>query len=577
MHFDALSLACVVDELNGSCVPGRVQQVLLAGEHALGFEIYTPGTRHQLLIALDAGLARMHTVTYKLRRGVEGETPFLLLLRKYVRGALLAAVDQPDATERVARLHFEHAEHGQTTLICEFIGRQPNALLLRADGRILECLHRVLAADGGRALMPGRPYAPPPPMDKLAPVDDGSDGYYERFSAALDVAGPLWKALVTGVAGLSPTAAREIAWRAARDIDAPASGVSVLAVAQALQAVWAPVTTGEWQPGIVEANGAVAGYAAYPLHGRGDFVASATLSAALERYAASGGAARRADPYAALRGQVQAQVRRARTQVTRRLEALAGDEPVPGEAELLRSQANWLLALHHEIAPGQRILHVDTGSEEFDIALDSRFSPVEQAQRMFKRAAKLERAAAIIPQRRAELLADLALLEQLALDTAQADNQPELAAVTAELRTAGLMRGAARREPRSKAPPAGPIRYRTPRGVEIVAGRNARQNEQVTFRLAQPDDLWLHARAVPGAHVIVRGGGRSPDEEDVALAARLAAYRSAASGDRSVDVIVTERRWVSRAPGGRPGQVLVARERVIAVPGDAPEGLVERD
>ncbi|MCB0052847.1 MAG: hypothetical protein KDE24_25260, partial [Caldilinea sp.] len=97
------------------------------------------------------------------------------------------------------------------------------------------------------------------------------------------------------------------------------------------------------------------------------------------------------------------------------------------------------------------------------------------------------------------------------------------------------------------------------------------------FRLAQPDDLWLHARGVPGAHVIVRGGGRPPDEEDVALAARLAAYRSAARGDRSVDVIVTERRWVSRAPGGRPGQVLVARERVIAVPGDAPEGLVERD
>ena len=169
MHFDALSLACVVGELNGSCVPGRVQQVLLTGEHALGFEIYTPGTRHQLLIALDAGLARMHTVTYKLRRGVEGETPFLLLLRKYTRGALLAAVDQPDATERVARLNFEHAEHGQTILICEFIGRQPNALLLKADGRILECLHRVPATDGGRALLPGKPYAPPPPMGMTSP------------------------------------------------------------------------------------------------------------------------------------------------------------------------------------------------------------------------------------------------------------------------------------------------------------------------------------------------------------------------------------------------------------------------
>ena len=576
MHFDALTLACVTAELDQECVPGRVQQVLLTGDHALGLEIYTPGTRHQVLIALDAGLARMHAVTHKLRRGVEGETPFLLLLRKYVRGALLVAIDQPDATERVARLQFEHAEHGPTALVCEFIGRQPNALLLKPDGRILECLHRVPAPAGGRTLMPGHFYAPPPPLAKLAPVDDGSDGYYASLERVLHGPGPLWKALIAGVAGLSPTSAREIAWRATGDIDTPADDAAVLAVAQALQALWAPVTTGEWQPGIVEADGAVAGFAAYPLHGRGTFVVTTTISAALERYAVDG-AASRIDPYAALRGQVRGQVRRARAQVMRRLAALAGDEPAPGEADLLRMQASWLLALHHEIEPGQRALRVDTGSEVIEIALDMQHSPIDQAQRMFKRAAKLERAAAIIPQRRAELLADLELLDQLALDAAQADNQPELAGVTEELRTAGLMRGAMKRGPRAKASSSGPLRYRTPGGVEIVAGRNARQNEQVTFRIAQPGDLWLHARGVPGAHVVIRSGGRPPGEDDIELAARLAAYRSGARGDRSVDVIVTERRWVSRAPGGRPGQVTVARERVIAVPGDAPEGLAASD
>ena len=135
------------------------------------------------------------------------------------------------------------------------------------------------------------------------------------------------------------------------------------------------------------------------------------------------------------------------------------------------------------------------------------------------------------------------------------------------------LRGPTRREPRGKPAATGPLRYRTARGVEIVAGRNARQNEHVTFRLAQSGDLWLHARGVPGAHVVVRTAGRELADEDIERAAQLAAYRSSARGDRSVDVIVTERRWVSRAPGGRPGQVLVAREQVIAVPGDAPEGL----
>ena len=575
MHFDALTLACVTAELRKLLVPGRVQQVLLAGEHALGLEVYTPGTRHQLLIVLAADLARMHAVTYKLRRGVEGETPFLLLLRKYVRGALLTAIDQFDATERVAHLHFEHAEHGHTLLICEFIGRQPNALLVRPEGRILECLHHVPAPEGGRALMPGRLYMPPVPPAKLAPVDDGSDGYYARLGSILNVPGPLWKALVAGVAGLGPTSAREVAWRAAGALDAPARSASVLAVAQALQELWAPVVTGEWQPGLIEADGVVVAFAACLLHGRSTFVATPTLSAALERYTAASAATRRTDPYAGLRGQVRGQVRRARAQVMRRLEALAGDEPALGEADLLRAEAHWLLALHHMIVPGQCTLHVDTGSEELDIALDSRYKPVEQAQRMFKRAAKLDRAAGVIPPRRAELQADLELLEQLALDVEQADSQPELAAVTAELHAAELLRGATQREPRRNAPATGPLRYRTQRGVEIVVGRNARQNEQVTFRLAQPDDLWLHARGIPGAHVIVRGAGRTVSEEDVEFAAQLAAYRSAARGERRVDVIVTERRWVSRAPGGRLGQVLVAHERVIAVPGDAPAGLAD--
>lgn len=576
MHFDALALACVTAELQKHLVPGRVQQVLFAGERTLGLEVYTPGTRHQLLIALTADLARIHAVSYKLRRGVGGETPFLLLLRKYVRGALLTAVDQPDTTERVACLHFEHAEQGEILLICEFIGRQSNALLVRPDGRILECLHHIPASDGGRASMPGRTYTRPAPLAKLMPVDDGSDNYYARLDDVLNLSGPLWKVLVAGVAGLSPTSAREVAWRATGNLDTPACDASVLAVAEALQELWAPVTTGQWQPGLIETDGIAVAFAAYPLHGRGTFVATSTLSAALERYVAAGAAARRTDPYAALRGQVRGQVRRAHTQVMRRLEALANDEPACGETELLRMQANWLLALQHEIEPGQPVLRIHTGDEELDITLDSRYKPVEQAQRLFKRAAKLDRAAQVIPLRRAELQADLALLEQLALDVEQADSQPELAAVTTELHAGAFLRNATQREPRRMASTTGPLRYQTPRGVEIIAGRNARQNEQVTFRLARPDDLWLHARGIPGAHVIVRSTGRLANEEDVELAAQLAAYRSTARGERHVDVIVTERRWVSRAPGGRLGQVVVARERVIAVPGDVPNGLTER-
>lgn len=574
MHFDALTLACMAAELNQTLCPGRIQQVLLVDEHTLGLEVYTPGTRHQLLLALQPNMARIHTVSYKLRRGAS-ETPLLLLLRKYVRDARLTAITQPDSTERVLRLQFEHAEVGVTTLVVELIGRQPNALLLSPTGRILECLHHLPAVGEGRALLPGRPYAPPPAPAKLPPLDDGRADYYDQLAQIVAQPGPLWKALVAGIAGLSPTAARELAWRAHAGSDA-GQDVSVLAVAQALQELWAPVQSGAWQPGLIEEAGALVGFAAYPIHFRGQFIPHPSLSVALERFFIANAGVRSVDQYAALRAQVLAQVARAETQITRRLAALAGDEPAPGAANLLRTQASWLLAFADQVTPGQAVLEVDTGESTLRIELDAALSPVEQAQRMFKRAAKLERAAQIIPQRRAELLADQALLAQLALDAQRAANQPELAAVVEELRRAGFVRTPLRRERAAAGGEGGPLRYRTVRGAEIILGRNARQNEQVTFKLARGDDAWLHVRGAPGAHVIVRPSGVAPDERDILAAAQLAAYHSSRRGERRVDVIVTLRRWVSRAPGGRTGQVIVAQERVVSVPAEEPDDVKPR-
>ncbi|HQY92542.1 NFACT RNA binding domain-containing protein [Caldilinea sp.] len=584
MHFDALTLACITAELNTTICPGRIQQVLRVDEHALGCEVYTPGTRHQLLLALAPSAARVQLVSHKLRRGVDGETPLLLLLRKYARGALIAAIEQPDPTERVLRFQLEHAEVGATMLVIELIGRQPNAILLNPTGRILDCLHRLPATGEGRALLPGQQYRAPSAPDKLSPFDNGADDYYARLAQIVAQPGPLWKTLVAGIAGLSPTAAREIAWRVqgepeaggdtAESNTAEGNPASVLAVAQALQELWAPVQTGAWQPGLIEEDATLVGFAAYPVHFRGRFSAQPSMSAALARYFAESNVTRAVDAYAAQRAQVQAQVKRAQGQVTRRLAALAGDEPAPGAADVLRTQANWLLALSSQVQSGQTVLEVDTGAEPLHIELDALYTPIEQAQRMFKRAAKLERAALAIPRRRAELLADRALLDQLTLDGERAANQPELAAVVDELQRAGFGRAAASRAQRPTAPAGGPLRFRTQHGAEIVVGRNARQNEQVTFKLARPDDAWLHVRGTPGAHVIVRSPSHPPDARDLEAAAQLAAYHSSVRGERRVDVIVTERRWVSRAPGGRTGQVMVTRERVLSVPAEEPETLI---
>jgi predicted ribosome quality control (RQC) complex YloA/Tae2 family protein len=585
MHYDALTLSCMVAEIQRDLVPGRIQQVLLVDDHTVGLEIYAAGVRHQLLVATAAGSARLHCARHKLRRGVDHETPLLLLLRKYVRDGVLSRVEQPDPCERVAVLHIQNKSHGSTQLVVELIGRQSNVLLLDPAGRILDCLRRQPAAhDGARSLLPGHSYEPPPAQGRLPPLDDGSHGYYERLGALfLGRPGLLWRCLVDGLAGLSPTAAREVAWRAAGVAEAPAAGAPLLAIVEALQALWQPATNGEWRPGIVMEAGRVVGFAPYELHWRGEFVPQPTLSAALELYfgeqrEAPGGKATSTnptDPYAGQRAAVLAQVRRAQHRIQRQLDGLAADEPAAGAAAELRTQAEWLLALASQVAPGQRELTVDTGTEVLTIALAADTTPVQQAERMFARAAKLTRAAVFIPQRRRQLQGELDFLRQLEEDAVLAANQPELAAVRAELQAAGHLPPGVGKERGRQAPIAGPRRFRSAQGFEIVVGRNARQNEQVTFGVAQPGDTWLHARGVPGAHVVIRAAGRTPDRATIQAAAELAAYYSSAQGEQAAPVSLTTRKWVRRVPGGRPGQVIVEKEEVLLVPGRLPEGVTE--
>ncbi len=288
MHFDALTLACIAHELRGSVAGGRVQQALLPDAHSVGLEIYAQRVRAYLLLSAQPGDGHVYLAADKLRRGAPQETPLLLLLRKYVRGALLERIEQPDVTERVLHLHFTHPEHGATLLVVEPMGRLSNILLLDTAGKILECVHRAPGGEHAqRVLLPGKLYVPPPPQHKLSPLDDGSGDYYERLGAVTAAAGPLWKALAAQIAGVSPTQAREAAWLATGDAAAPAHAATVVGIAQALQSLWLPVTSGAWTPGNIEEAGAVVGFSVYPVHFRGDFVPTVTASEAVARYFAA--------------------------------------------------------------------------------------------------------------------------------------------------------------------------------------------------------------------------------------------------------------------------------------------------
>jgi predicted ribosome quality control (RQC) complex YloA/Tae2 family protein len=213
----------------------------------------------------------------------------------------------------------------------------------------------------------------------------------------------------------------------------------------------------------------------------------------------------------------------------------------------------------HTLAPGQTALVV----EERTITLDSTSTPVENAQERFRAYDKAKSAMAGVPERLRAVEARLAGLDETLALLEIAEGYDQIEGIAREAAEQEYIRAPAR----GRTPKAGkrlaPLRVESSDGFAIYVGRSAGQNEQVTFKIGASDDLWLHARGIPGAHVIIKNGGRAVPETTLHEAAALAAYHSQARAEPAVEIDIARRGLVRRIPNGPTGLVSYQAERTI--------------
>ncbi len=541
--FDAITLASVTDELNKQILHGRVQEVVALDALSFGLEIYAQHQRYYLYLTAAPDDARVHLVAQKLRASGEPPSPFLLLLRKHIDNALINAITQLPH-ERVLQIQFDHVVEGISTLVVETIGRYSNLILIDAGGVVMDAVKRIDAAKNrARVILPKRDYAPPPPQSKLAPQTLTPDALArvlaENPNAAL---APL---LVKTIAGVSPLLAREIQYRVGADTRAE----QILATLQQLS--HAP-----WQPSVAYENDEPASFASYPITHSPNHQIFPSISAAIETFYGA------VESYAAVKDAVGAKARESRDRLARKRDALTQSLPRAEEIERLKTSGELVLAYASQVKTGQTWLEAETETGMVDISLNPHLSAVENAQKYFKEYKRAKDAAARVPALLNAANADVEYAEQMLNDLELAENRAEIDAVVQAAREAGLIAA-----PRVKArvTPSEPRAFQSRDGFTILVGRNARQNEQVTFQRAKSDDLWLHARGVAGAHVVIVSDGRAIPETTLQDAAKLAAQFSQARAESRVDVVVTERRNVRRAKDGKAGMVTVRGESVVRV------------
>ncbi len=579
MAFDSKVMAAVVEELNQRLLGGRISKIYQPEPDELALLCYANGENHRLLLSAHPRHARVH-LTQIEKRNPPTPPMFCMLMRKYVEGGRIVAIEQA-GRDRICRIAIRNADElGNPVtylLVAEVMGKHSNLVLLNPQGRIIDAIRRITEeVNRHRELLPGLPYIAPPPTGKLDPA--AATG---PVLAQADPDLPAWQAVLERVDGLGPLLSREAVCRAGAPADAPLRAVDPDRLAAAVREL---ADARDWSPRLLyDPQGRLKEFHVLPLRhwpGRAED-GFPSVSACLDAYFG-----RRAEEerFLSLRGSLARLVRDEAARVRRKLKAQEESLAAAESAEAYRLQAELITANLWQITKGMTEVRVvnyyDPEGSEMVIPLDPALSPSENAQAYYRRYQRARSGLAAIQEQLARSRAELAYLEQVEVTLEQAESLPDLEEVRRELAAEGYLReGASRRgsEPgRRQAAGDGkeqalqrPITLRSSDGLEIWIGRNNRQNDYLTLKLASPQDLWFHTKEIPGSHVILRvPPGKEVPERSILEAAALAAYHSKARQSSGVPVDYTARKHVRKPAGARPGMVIYDNHKTLWVTPD---------
>jgi predicted ribosome quality control (RQC) complex YloA/Tae2 family protein len=599
--FDALTIAAISDQLTTDLTNGRIQRLGLADPRTLVAEVYAGGRRRTLVASADDRQPRLLVVDGKPPIDPALVTPFVLLLRKYVRGGVIVGFDQPPL-ERLVRISIakrifrhnapaavedelaegeeidadldEELDEGVNDavfvhLVVEIMGRHSNLILVDDNDVVMESVKRVTPKMSRvRQVLPRIAYSPPPPPDKLDPRRITTAELAPLLRSASDDA-RLSGWLVQQFRGMSPQMAREIVFQVAGSADATIgdAGDDGAAVAREARKLLEPLLTSDWSPRVYrDAQGTVFAFSPVPmahLAAEGEEATVRDIFQAAE-LAAAGGEAETPARHDQRRRRLAQAISDARERVETRLAALQKQNAKAEAAEQLRTWGELIYAYLWKIQAGDAELDADG----IRIPLDPKLTAKENAQEYFDRYRRAQHAGDQLPALMERATAELSYLDQLSTQVRQSDTFADLEALDVEWESYRAESGRGD-EPRPKpsSAPKRPKALTDEQGNAMYIGRSGAQNDLVTFDIAGPNDTWLHARGVPGSHVIVRWHNAAGDENDDTLeqAAALAAYYSAARDSSRVEVDITRRRYVRKIKGAGPGMVTYRNERTVAV------------
>lgn len=542
MSFDGFFLHHIVEELRNELVNGRIQKINQPFEQELVLQIRSNRQSHRLLLSAHPVFGRIQLTQTTFENPAQPST-FIMVLRKYLQGALIESIEQVE-NDRIVEMTVsnknEIGDHIQATLIIEIMGKHSNILLVdKSSHKILEVIKHVgFSQNSYRTLLPGLTYIAPPSTESLNPFTIKDEKLFEILQTQELTA----KNLQSLFQGLGRDTANEL---------------ERILVSEKLSA-FRNFFNQETKPCLTETS-----FSPVPFANQvGEPFAN--LSDLLDTYYKDKAERDR------VKQQASELIRRVENELQKNRHKLKKQEKellATDNAEEFRQKGELLTTFLHQVPNDQDQVILDNyyTNQPIMIALDKALTPNQNAQRYFKRYQKLKEAVKYLTDLIEETKATILYLESVETVLNQAGLE-EIAEIREELIQTGFIR----RRQREKIQKRKKLeQYLASDGKTIIyVGRNNLQNEELTFKMARKEELWFHAKDIPGSHVVI-SGNLDPSDAVKTDAAELAAYFSQGRLSNLVQVDMIEVKKLNKPTGGKPGFVTYTGQKTLRVTPDS--------
>jgi predicted ribosome quality control (RQC) complex YloA/Tae2 family protein len=562
VDFTTLTAAC--SELRANWLPSRIEQVYQRDRYTIAMALRTLQQRSWLEISWHPQAG--HICIGDPPPRIPDTFTFSQQLIHQLGGLALVGIEAIAPWERVIDLQFARrpGESALYHLYAEIMGKYSNVILTDASNLIITAAHQVSQQQSSvRPIQTGQPYETPPKLTGTVPsLTESQERWQERVSL---VPGGIKRQLLKSYSGLS-TALLELMLLVANI--APETTTDTLNSEdwQRLFGRWQEwlqtLESCEFKPAWT-ANG-------YTVMGWGAVATAKDIQELLNRYYTD---QINQQLFSQLRHQLSQKLNNILTKLRNKAQTFTERLQQSDRADEYRQKADLLMAHLQNWEPGMKeitLADFDTG-QPVAIALQPDKNAVQNAQSLYKQHQKLKRARAAVEPLLLEVQAEIQYLEQVEAAIGQidkyqtAEDLQALEEIREELIDQKYLEDPEYRSRSTNEPAISNFyRYRTPSGFEVLIGRNNRQNDQLSFRVAGDYDLWFHAQEIPGSHVLLRlEPGTVPEEADLQFIANLAAYYSRARQSDQVPVVYTQPKHVYKPKGAKPGIAIYKHERIL--------------